>query len=82
MRGMVAGLLPLPTRCSTRCPRRVSVWSSIRTAAASEARVAFMPSRLGPGAVADGDGLGDLQEPDQFEPVQSLGTGLVAVDLR
>ena len=22
--GMVAGLLPLPTRCSTRCPRRVS----------------------------------------------------------
>jgi len=24
VRGMVAGLLPLPTRCSTRYPRRVS----------------------------------------------------------
>ncbi len=34
------------------------------------------------GAVVDGDGLGDLQEPDQFEPVQSLGAGLVAVDPR
>src|SRR5674476_1238181 len=34
------------------------------------------------GAVLDGQGLGDLEEPDQFEPVQSLGAGLVAVDLR
>jgi len=32
--------------------------------------------------VVDGDGLGDLQEPDQLEPVRALGTGLVAVDLR
>lgn len=43
--GMVAGLLPLPTRCSTRYPRRVSASSTIRTAAASEARNALMPSR-------------------------------------
>ena len=34
------------------------------------------------GAVVDGEGLGDLEEPDQLEPVQSLGAGLVAVDLR
>jgi hypothetical protein len=32
--------------------------------------------------VVDGQGLGDLEEPDQLEPVQSLGAGLVAVDLR
>jgi hypothetical protein len=32
--------------------------------------------------VVDGDGLGDLQEPDQLEPVQALGAGLVTVDLR
>nr|WP_231388976.1 hypothetical protein [Marmoricola sp. URHB0036] len=30
----------------------------------------------------DADGLGDLEEPDQLEPVEALGTGLVAVDLR
>ena len=41
----VAGVLPLPTRWSTRCPRRVSGSSSIRTAAASEACRALMPSR-------------------------------------
>ena len=29
-----------------------------------------------------GQGLGDLEEPDQLEPVQALGAGLVAVDLR
>ena len=33
-------------------------------------------------AVVDGDGLGDLQEPDQLQPVQTLGAGLVALDLR
>ena len=38
--------------------------------------------QVGEGAVVDGDGLGDLQEPDQLEPVQALGAGLVAVDLR
>ena len=32
--------------------------------------------------MVDGQGLGDLQEPDQLEPVQALGAGLVAVDLR
>ena len=31
--------------------------------------------------MVDADGLGDLEEPDQFEPVQPLGPGLVAVDL-
>lgn len=29
-------------------------------------------------AVVDGDGLGDLEEPDQFEPVESLGGGFCA----
>ena len=38
--------------------------------------------QVGQGAVVDGDGLGDLEEPDQLEPVQALGAGLVAVDLR
>jgi hypothetical protein len=32
--------------------------------------------------VMDADGLGDLQEPDQLQPVQTLGARLVAVDLR
>ena len=31
--------------------------------------------------MVDADGLGDLEEADQLEPVQSLGPGLVAVDL-
>ena len=34
--------------------------------------------QVGQGAVVDGDGLGDLEEPDQLEPVQALGAGLVA----
>jgi hypothetical protein len=29
----------------------------------------------------DGDGLGNLEEPDELEPVQALGAGLVGVDL-
>lgn len=32
------------------------------------------------GTVVDCEGLSDLEEPDEFEPVQSLGSGLVAVD--
>jgi hypothetical protein len=32
--------------------------------------------------VVDGEGLGDLEEPDQLEPVKYLGAGLVAVHLR
>jgi hypothetical protein len=32
--------------------------------------------------VVHADGLRDLEEPDQLEKVQSLGAGLVAVDLR
>ena len=35
--------------------------------------------QVGQGAMVDADGLGDLEEPDQLEPVQALGTGLVAV---
>ena len=31
--------------------------------------------------MVDADGLGDLEESDQLEPVQALGAGLVAVDL-
>ena len=31
--------------------------------------------------MVDGEGLGDLEEPDQLEPVQALGAGLVPVDL-
>ncbi|WP_041307246.1 hypothetical protein [Intrasporangium calvum] len=38
--------------------------------------------QVGQGAVVHGDGLGDLQEPDQLEPVQALDAGLVAVDFR
>lgn len=33
-------------------------------------------------AVMDGDGLGDLQESDQFQPVESLGARLVPVKVR
>jgi hypothetical protein len=28
-----------------------------------------------------GEGLGDLQEPDELEPVQALGAGLIGMDL-
>jgi hypothetical protein len=34
------------------------------------------------GSVVNGEGLSDLEEPDEFESVESLGSGLVAVDLR
>ena len=37
--------------------------------------------KVGQGAVVDGDGLGDLEEPDQLESVQALGARLVRVDL-
>ena len=33
----------------------------------------------GQGAFVHGQGLGDLEEPDQFEAVQALGAGLVGV---
>jgi hypothetical protein len=36
--------------------------------------------QVGQGAMVDADGLGDLEESDQLEPVQALGAGLVAVD--
>jgi hypothetical protein len=32
--------------------------------------------------VVHGQRLGDLQEPDQLEPVQALGAGVVGVDPR
>jgi hypothetical protein len=38
--------------------------------------------QVGQGAVVDGDGLGDLQEADQLEPVEAVGPGLVGVHLR
>ncbi len=34
------------------------------------------------GAVVHADGLGDLEETDQLQPVQALGARLVSVDLR
>jgi hypothetical protein len=37
--------------------------------------------QVGQRAVVHGDGLCDLEEPDQLEPVQALGTCLVLVDL-
>jgi hypothetical protein len=37
--------------------------------------------QVGQRAVVDGDGLRDLEESDQLEPVEPLGAGLVAVDL-
>jgi hypothetical protein len=39
------------------------------------------PEEKRQGAVVDGNGLSDLQEPDQLKPVQALGAGLVPVDL-
>ena len=30
----------------------------------------------------DADGLGDLEEPDQLQPIQALSSRLVTVDLR
>jgi hypothetical protein len=36
--------------------------------------------QVGQGAVVHGDGLGDLEEPDEPEPVQPLGAGLIAAD--
>ena len=30
----------------------------------------------------DADGLSGLEEPDQFEPVEALGSGLIGVDVR
>jgi len=38
--------------------------------------------QVGKGAVVDTEGLGHLEESDQLEPVQALGAGLVAMDLR
>jgi hypothetical protein len=32
-------------------------------------------------AMVDGEGLSDLKESDQLEPIEPLGAGLVAVDL-
>ena len=37
--------------------------------------------QVGQGAVVHGDGLGDLEEPDQLEAVQALGARLILVDL-
>ncbi len=34
------------------------------------------------GAMVDGHCLGDLEQPDELEPVQSLGAGLVGMDTR
>jgi len=38
--------------------------------------------QIGESPVVDADGLGDFEEPDQREPVQPLGAGLVGMDLR
>ena len=40
------------------------------------------PEQAAQGSVVDADGLGDLEEPDRLQPIQTLGAGLVAVDLR
>lgn len=40
------------------------------------------PEQIGQGAVVDADGRGDLEKPDQLETIQSMGAGLVAVNLR
>ena len=42
----------------------------------------FDAQQVGRRAVVNRDRLGYLEEPDQLEPVQALGAGLVAVDLR
>jgi hypothetical protein len=38
--------------------------------------------QVGERSVVDADGLGGLEESDQFEPIKALGAGLVAMDLR
>lgn len=38
--------------------------------------------QVGQRAAVDREGLGNLQEPDQLEPVQTLGAGFVAVHFR
>ena len=38
--------------------------------------------QVGQGAVVDGDGLGDLQEADQLQPVKAVSSALVRVHLR
>jgi hypothetical protein len=41
------------------------------TAAASAGSQCVDPQQGGEGAVVDGDGLGDLEEADQLQPVQA-----------
>jgi len=65
---MVAGLLPLPTKCRTRCP--VVLDPHRRGVGGAQG---FDAEQVGQGAVVHGDGLGDLEEPDQLEAVQALG---------
>jgi hypothetical protein len=40
-----------------------------------------MPSRKASAAVVDREGLADLEVSDEFEPIQPLRAGLVAMDL-
>ena len=37
--------------------------------------------QVGQRAMVDGDGLGDLEEPDEFQSVETLRAGLVAMNL-
>ncbi len=74
---MVAGLLPLPTRCSTRCPRSVVLdpGGGLGCPESADAQ------QVGEGSVVHRQSLGNLEEADELKPVQCLGAGLVGVDL-
>jgi len=53
----------------------------MRTAAASEARSAFDTEQERQRAMVHGNGLSNLQEPDELEPVQPLSARLIGLDL-
>lgn len=54
----------------------------MRTAVASDARSAMMPSRYANAPMVHANGLRNLEGPEQLRAVQTLGAGLITVDLR
>ena len=82
MIGIVAGLLPLPTRCKHAVPAQRLLVVLDPDGGGLGGSEGVDAEQVGQGAVVNSDGLGDLKESDQLEPVQPLGAGLVGVDLR
>jgi hypothetical protein len=77
---MVAGLVPLADQVQHPVPaqRLLVVLDPHRRGLGGTQGVDA--EQVGERAVMDGDGLGDLKEPDQLEPVQPLDAGLIGVD--